>query len=671
MEKIDLGKDKLIGSLAILKANIVEGKNFISAYIPLVARVLIDNNSEDGISVQNVIDGFESEYGFSIARPAMVTILNKCAKEGIIRKRKNAVYEIVLDKCEAVAINKHDVNMQYQKYNDVVRKLSEYYKSEYNLTMDNQDIESLLMSFLDENSSKTILTKFDNILDQNHTMKQHHYIISKFIKRCQIEDVVTFQLFIDLAVSYLYTSAIAYGVDDEQTRIDAYKDLIIYMDTPFVLRVLGLNGKEIQEAAKAMLNQLYDMNCRFYIFSHTYEELCQVLKDCYKWIEDPQYNAFYASYALRTFVEKKFTKADVQEFIDTLESKLKFYKIQIDDTDYNTGKYYKSPLDEGEIEGRIVQTYREGSSFFDENTKKTTITYDAKSISNVLKLWDKKISRTYKQAKYVLLTTNITLAFVTRQFDEQMNPSIINNVYPCITDVFLGTNMWLGAPVKKMQDFSQKKLLADCMSIIEPSDALIRKLQDSIKKALEDETITEEQYYLLKTRAFSNDYVMQKTLGDEKCFSDTITEELLEDIENEIIQPYQNKIDLLSESLMNERKEKDDAISKIERINSNEVEKKKAEEIKQQEYFDRAEKIISVISNIVFGCIIIPLASTIINVSGLYKVPDILLRISIIMVLLLPFLGWLVSSKNTKIHQLTKNILIKKFKVDDYKKTLK
>lgn len=26
MEKIDLGKDKLIGSLAILKANIVEGK---------------------------------------------------------------------------------------------------------------------------------------------------------------------------------------------------------------------------------------------------------------------------------------------------------------------------------------------------------------------------------------------------------------------------------------------------------------------------------------------------------------------------------------------------------------------------------------------------------------------------------------------------------------------
>lgn len=670
MKKSNWGKDKLIGSLAILKSRMVLGNDFISTYIPFVARVLIDINTESGISITEVMEGFGKEYGFSIDRPAMTTILNKCAKNGLIKKKKNATYEIVLEKCESVAINAHDVNLQYQKYNDVVNKLKEYYKIEYDIQLDIQEIETLLMSFLNENSSKTIITRFDDLIEDEHSAKQHHYIISKFIKKCQKDDVVTFQLIIDLAVSYLFTSAIAYGEGDEQSRIDEYRDLKLYLDTPFVLRVLGLNGEEMKDAANAMLDQLYDMNCRFYIFSHTYDEINQILKDCYKWIEDPQYNAFYASYALRTFVEKKFTKADVQEYIDTLENKLKYYKIQIDDTDYYAGKYFKIQIAESEIQGKIVQKYKESSTYFDEYSKKSTIEFDTKSLSIILKLWGNKCSRTYKQAKYVLLTTNTTLAYVTRQFDAKLNPSVINRVYPCITDVFLGTNMWLGAPINKIQDFSEKKLLADCMSIIEPSDALIRKLQDSITKAFEDETITADQYYLLKTKAFSNDYIMQKTLGDEKYFTDAITEELLDDIEKEIIKPYQSEINKLNNSLIQEINKKSEVISEIQAIRAVEEEKRKVEQQKQMEYEERAEKTLTNISVVVFGCILLPIASTIINFSGLFTIPTWAIVISIILIIFLPTLSFFITTKKSKLKSFIKKSLINRYKLSDYKKTL-
>lgn len=323
MKKSSWGKDKLIGSLAILKSRMVLGADFISTYIPFVTRVLIDINSDKGIDVREVIEGFRREYGFAIDRPAMITILNKCAKEGFITKRKNAKYEVVLDKCASVAINKHDVNLQYKKYDEVIQKLQTYYLEEYEIQLQTGEVETLLLSFLNENSAKTIIANFEGIDDGTHSSKQHHYIISKFIKKCQSEDKTTYQLIIDLAVSYLFTSAMAYGGEDEKTKLECYKDLQIYLDTPFVLRILGLNGEEMKDASIAMLNQLYDMNCRFYIFSHTYDEIEQILKDCYKWIESPQYDAFYASYALRTFVEKKFTKADVQEYLDTLENKLR------------------------------------------------------------------------------------------------------------------------------------------------------------------------------------------------------------------------------------------------------------------------------------------------------------------------------------------------------------
>ena len=90
MKNSNWGKDKLIGSLAILKSRMVFGNDFISTYIPFVARVLISINSEKGISIAEVVEGFGIEYGFSIDRPAMTTILNKCAKEGLIKKKKNA-----------------------------------------------------------------------------------------------------------------------------------------------------------------------------------------------------------------------------------------------------------------------------------------------------------------------------------------------------------------------------------------------------------------------------------------------------------------------------------------------------------------------------------------------------------------------------------------------------
>lgn len=251
-----------------------------------------------------------------------------------------------------------------------------------------------------------------------------------------------------------------------------------------------------------------------------------------------------------------------------------------------------------------------------------------------------------------------------------MNPSVGNGIYPCITDVFLGTNIWLGAPVNKIEEFSEKKLLADCMSLIEPSDALISKLQDSIKRAFEDETITEDQYYLLKAKAFSNDYIMQNTLGDENYFTDKLTEELLEDIEKEIIQPYQNKIENLSDSLDKEKEMNKKVTSEMETMKANEAKRRQEEEQQEEKYEQRAENTLSNISTVVFSCIMIPIASTIVNVSGLIKIPLWGMKISIILVFALPTIGYVINKDGSRIKEYLKRWLIKRYKLSDYKKTL-
>lgn len=614
--------DKLIGSLAILKSDLIES-DFISTYIPFVATVLLEvSHQEETVKIDIICKKFEELFGFTIEHAPMITILNKCVKKGLVERRKNATYSVNVEKCKEYCISEQKLEKKKKCYEDVIKKLVSYYKLQFSIELSENEAEKYLLAFLNENSARILIVKFSYSESDMHTPKQHFYIISLFVKECYKNDYSTFILIQDLATSYLLSSALAYTEFDEKTQSDAFKNLIVYIDTPLLIRILGLNGNELQASALALLEQMKSLQASFRIFGHTYEELSLILKDCKRWIEDDRYDAFHASMALRNFVERKFTKADIQEYIDTLEEKIKYYKIQIDDEDYYAGKYYKSHIDDNVIEEGIINIYKANSQEFDPKRKESTIGYDVRSVSAILKLWGGKKARTYRQIKYVLVTTNSTLAYVTRSCLKEENPNRDNNIYPCITDVYLGTNIWLGTPVNIIEDFSQKKLLADCMSLIEPSEKLLQTLQTSIEKAFSDATITEGQYHLLKQKAFTNNYIMNKTLGDETRFTDKITEELLQEIENEITDPYKKQIETLSKSYAEVAAAREDLLAQADRKKREEEENRRKNNDQDMVLRTKAKKKLKKITDVLCAGLLIPVISFICAISSVLPFQD-------------------------------------------------
>ncbi len=662
--------DKLIGSLAIFKSDLVE-KDFISSYIPFVATALLSASKvEDSIDIGTVSEHFEALFGFCIDRAPMTTILNKCAKTGLIEKRKNGTYVINKEGCTQKAISAEKIAAQEKKYKEVIDRLTGFYKERYQISISQETAETQFLHFLAENSARTLIVKFE-FTEEEYTTKQHSYIISMFIQWCRENDRYIYQLIMDLTMGYLMSSALAYdGEHDVRTQEAAFRNLVIYFDTPFLLRVLGLNDEAMQEAALAMLDQLREMKAVFRIFAHTYDETMIILRDCLRWIENENYNESNASLALQTFVQRNFTKADVQEYIDTLEAKLDYYGISIDDNNYYAGKYYSSQIDEELIKNSIIDVYQKTHFSFDPKTKGSTIDYDVRSISAILKLWDKKPARTYRQARYVLLTTNTTLAFVTRQHLQSENPNARYSVYPCITDVYLGTNIWLGAPVRKIESFSEKKLMADCMSMIKPSESLVSTLQDYIDKALKDETITNEQYYLLKRKAFDNDYLMNRTLSDETKFTDKIIEERLEEIERDIKAPLEEEIQHLQASLA----EQQTAVTKLNDEMAVHAEKNKIEKIQDQQLKQLAETEVEKISNIMIAGIMIPILSCLGSLGGAFQVSGdiktLITAVSAVLALVLALLVSAIKCNWLKCRDRLIDLIHKHKKVKQYKKTL-
>lgn len=378
--------------------------------------------------------------------------------------------------------------------------------------------------------------------------------------------------------------------------------------------------------------------------------------------------------ALRNFVERRFTKADIQEYIDTLEEKLKYYKIQIDDEDYYAGKYHKNQVNDKIIEEGIINIYKINSPQFNQKKKESTIAYDVKSISAILKLWGNKKARTYRQIKYVFVTTNTTLAYMTRKCLKEENTNHSYKIFPCITDVYLGTNIWLGSPVEKIEDFSQKKLLADCMTLIEPSDSLIQVLQAAIEKALADSTITQNQYHLLKQKAFTNNYVMNRTLGDETKFTDKITEELLQDIENEITNPYKEQIVFLNQSFEKATAEKNELSNQIDRRKQRDEENKRRKREINNILQEKARKRINYSINILCAGLFIPVTSFICAISSILPLSktekDITLLISAMVALTMGVLVTVIKTNMYNIKNKLEKWYYKKLKLKEYKRKL-
>lgn len=609
----DSTSDKLIGSLALLKAGFLE-KDFISTYIPFVSTVLYKNSlTDDTMKIETIISSFTKEFGFTIERSPMTTLLNKCMKLNILSKCKNATFVVNKEVCSKYKIDTNRICEQEIKYSVIIQKLIGFYKEKFNINISLEDAETNLLIFLDENSCKTLIVKFNELNSKEQTKKQHQYIISSFIKDCNDNDIATYYLIRDLATAYLMSSAIAYNETDKQSAENGFKNLIIYLDTPLVLRVLGLNETSMQDAALTMMKRLSDLGSTFRIFSHNYNELSQILSDCLRWIENDKYDDFHASIALRTFVSKEFTKLELQSYIDSLIYKLKYYKITIDDEDYYAGKYYNLQIDEPEIERNIIAVYKNHSQTFNPSEKASTIDYDVKSISAIFKLWGNNISRTYSQAKYIFLTTNTTLPYITRKYLLKDNKNYSYKIYPCLTDVFLGTNIWLNAPIEKVDDFSQKKLLADCMAILQPTDQLINALQNSIEHCLIDASITQSQYYLLKAKAYENNYLMHHTLSDETNFTDKITEEILQDIEASITEPLRKEIETLQKNLEERASTNEEFACQFNKM---EAEKESAS-LHNAELRISANKKIDNFENLILALVIIPTLSCLCSLSSI------------------------------------------------------
>lgn len=150
--------------------------------------------------------------------------------------------------------------------------------------------------------------------------------------------------------------------------------------------------------------------------------------------------------------------------------------------------------------------------------------FDLQSLTAIYRLRNGKSYRSLENAKAIFTTPNIKLVLASRQFFRERPEG--NRVPICTVDYELATVAWLRSPVTS-PELPRKQILADAHAAMLPDERLWGRYIDEIDRLEADESISEEDYHILRFSVEARRALMQETLGQEDVFTTgTVTEVL-------------------------------------------------------------------------------------------------------------------------------------------------
>ena len=449
------------------------------------------------------------------------------------------------------------------------------------------------------------------------------YAFYKYVIYMYKTDYELFKVIQKFCMGYIVANALS--LDNMSSSNVIFKNKKIFFDTNFILRLLGLEGEFYQNSYIGIVDVLKENNCKLYIFSHTYDEIKNILETAKVNLKNTN--------ELSPEVQKYFwnnnkTEGDIVLLIATLDKKLNKLGIFISRVAYDSTNQ-KDQIDEQALYDEIINIYSKRKNF-DEKTKSDMIWNDVKSMALIYR--DIKLIRAYsiQTLQDVFITTNQGLAYACKNFDKTLGKKE-NAIAPCMTDIFLGTILWVQNPIR-YDKYNEKQILASCYSSVKLDNKSLSKFSTELENLKEKQKITNEDYMLMKDYKVVEDMLSDKIMGNSDNIDEKTTFEVIQEIKDNITKNYEAEILKEKEANLISKEEKNIAEKKYEKL----VENVK-EEIKKEAKIKSIVKVALYIV-IYISVIIVDLCFNIVDLINKTSIFIIIVRIFVYIILAIPSL---------------------------------
>lgn len=585
-----MGHYSTLTSLAMLKINIDQGNDYLSYLYPFVNQIIYDLRNTI-INTDVIHTEILNRFGLDIPARTIQIILKRLSRKGIIYKDRGVYYSTDKITDPQIYIHKIDADQRIKSVINGLRTFSNNYLNKHLLE---DDAVNLICSFLEKFSVHCLKAYLSGttIPEIKSAKNSDIVLVSKYILFIQDNNSQEFESFLVLLTGNMLANALL--CPDLNNLQQTYKNTNFYLDTPLVLRLLGLEGKYKQDSAYELLSLIQNLGGKIYIFSHSRNEIENVIRASADFIDSPNGRG---SIVMEARKENR-TKSDLILIAEQLDIKLSEAQIFFEQT---PGYSINFSIDEMEFD-RILSNELH---YYSDKAKLN----DINSVRCIYEIRSGHSPHSIENAKAILITSNSKFAKAAFEYGIKYEES--KEVSSVITDFSLANISWLKSPMGAPR-IPQIELISFAYAAVQPSKILLNKFLLEIEKLEKNGSITERDHQLLRSSKTAINELMNLTLGDEEALTFESIQETLNRITNEIIQDENKKF--IHET--NEHNKTKEELRK---------EKEKTDKLKKHIYWKcnkKAERLSSLI--IITICIILFIIPYIItkpiNITNLYDI---------------------------------------------------
>jgi hypothetical protein len=500
-------------SLAMLKMKVDQGQDYLDYLRPFILQVLVDHRP-DPVTDSGVRGLIRSDFGMEIPVRAIQLVLKRLSRECPLKKT-DGVYRVM------GALSDPGVGVEKARaarhINAILTGLCEFSKSTVKPISSEEEADVAICLFLSQFDIQCLRAYLRGtaIPAIEGGGNAEIVLVSKYVLSIRENDPERFESFL-VAVQGGHMLANALLCPDLQSVPKTYHGVTFYLDTPLLVRLLGLEGDAKRDSIKELIDLLTFLGGSVCAFEHSRDELEGVIKGAALHLESLDGRGEIVLEARRQGV----TKSDLLIVAGQLDKSLSDSGVGVVGTPPHAVDFQ---IDEKLFSEILSEEVR----YSNQHAK----ICDIDSVRSIYVLRARKSPKNIEKCGAVLVTCNSAFARAAFRYGERHQES--RDVSAVITDFSLANMAWLKAPMSAPA-VPMREVIAFSYAALQPSPGMWDKYLLEVEKLEKQNSITASDLQLLRSSQLSQGELMNLTLGDEAALGEQTITQVLSRVTEEI-----------------------------------------------------------------------------------------------------------------------------------------
>lgn len=527
-------------------SGVIKG-DLMSVFIPYVV-YLVDQNKYESLDNEDAIakDFFE-QYSFNLDPVVLHALLVLIVQQEYVYKDFQNIYVSNTQK-----IRSHKFGELYKDaisaYSSLKEKCREYITLEIGMPCPSDyELDNAVYELIQSVGKNTV--PFAHESTTQPSISTYSEAVNDFVLYAEKEFPSIVDDLNKLAVSDILWRVVSSG---NRQNLFFRNGAQIFLDTRFVLRLMGLEGEYWQKLSSMLVNQIAQNGANLVLFEHVRVEIERIIKNAQTMFKAENFDITKASRVAKEFYRNsdKYSDIIIADLLYSLcYDSLQTYGFSIESHEYEA-ETDQFQLDYEKLKKLVVEEYRKSNPLFSIEDNEDSIEIDIRSITMCFRARGSFSTDRVDDIKALFLTTNTAILRAAQKIEHD---SFSQRKVPIgMTAEYLSSFLALEKKIDYLQT-NRILMLAYCYGAVQPTKAEIQDFVAALDAQRKTNKISEDRIrYLKQNQVFTRLYIINKQLPVEK-------RKTLEELEHAKVTEYRKK----NETLESDNQEKDKEITAL------------------------------------------------------------------------------------------------------------